>query len=291
MSSTNHETPQASALKALNTLRDLDLAFLDPHYETVLEVRQKLGLVKPKSHKESTDLPRTLQSRPKNARKLPRLMRKDSETIQRQPCPPQPHEQPYPSQPMIVPQLMKLLDDSRVAIIDELTDPAVEAAITSLPEYVGEDPRFIDLMACTLNPVARGKRLHARRWIATCYKQWLEATYGRNRVDELLNDPRGKPRPGTPEEFLNSGQCQLKNTVVAKRGLLEGLKVLVLERLCGCDTISAIVNYHWICIKDINMSALQPLSLAIKSSGWMMAFVQERTGWLANCQARYDGEK
>lgn len=275
-------------LQALDTLRTADVASLYTHYGKVLEVRRKLQRIRPKKNNKSTRSKRTAQHK---------LMSKDRSTSQPRsgspqpdpnPCP-QPRQEPRSTQFKTIVQLINLLNYNRQAIIEELTNPAFAAAITSLPDYVGDDPRYLDLAPCTQTPVHSGKRLHARRWIATCYEQWLQAKHGRSRIEELLNDPNGKPRKGTPEDFLESGQCQLNNTAVVKRGILEGIKLLVLELLCGWDTVSAIVNYQWACFTDITLSELARLSLAIKNCEWMMNFAKARQGWLTRNQARYEG--
>ena len=323
-----HDSPEAlQALRALQTLQVLPKAIIGLHYEKVLSVSRILRHVKDqrrkssvrrKKHNKSADPLRTLQPQPtsSNAKQIHELIdknlpSKNSNELaythnahisalnhQGPPLLPVnvpnsitlPQELPSPQLPPIVAQLMSELDTARAAIIKELTDPAIEAAVTNLPDCIGDDPRYLDLTLSAQTPVTRGKRLHAQRWIAKSYEQWLQKEYGRSRVDELLKNPKSKPKHGTIEAFFKTGQSRLKNADVTRKALWEGLKMLILERLCGWDMVSAIVNYQSSCFRNTNMCELKSLSSAIKSSVWMIAFVQGRPDWLASCQAQYDGK-
>ena len=292
MSGTNHDSPQATAFHALKALEHLPIESIGLHIEIVRVVRQKLNSLhsarrKNKSRQKKLDEVseplRIAQPQPRGTR---RLISKDVTSSSSKALRPEPYS-PQPS-PVVV-QLMRGLNHARTEILNDLKDPAVEAAITKLSDCFDDDPRYLDLVPSTQTPITRGKKLHARRWVAMCYEQWMQDSYRRSRVEELLKNPKGKTKLGTFDEFFKSGWCKLKDTDVARKGLSVGLRLLVLERLCGWDAVSAVVNYQASGLRDTNMSELEPLSLAIKSSDWIMKFVQDRPGWLTSRQERYDG--
>ena len=296
----DHDQPGARALQALKTLQELDLKFISQHPQAAVKVRNKLKLIsrrkkglQPRKDNESTDLLRVTQPDPTNANKAyPALRSKESLSsnsiaLAPEPCSPQPYS--------IVLELMEGLDDSQETIKADLMNRKVEEDVTARPDYLEQDARYLDLKPPERTPVAKAKRLLARRWAATEYELWKKTKHNRSRVSELLESPTGKPKTGTIVEFLNSPGCHLHNTPVSREGIWEGLKLLILEKLCGCNEVSAIVNYQSTCLKGINMSELRYLSVAIQRSTWIMAFmktfVEGRPNWLNGCQARYNGKR
>lgn len=291
----NHDSSEARALQALKPLQDLDLEFISPHRQAAVEVYQKLRLISQRKKRvrlrkvnESTDLLRIAKPDLTNAKKARVLRSKESmssnsTTLAPKPSSPQPFS--------IVEELMRGLDNSQVFIIADLMNWEVEGDVTARPDDLEQDARYLDLRLFERTPF---KRLFARRAAATAYELWLKTEHRRSRVSELLEKPTGKPKTGTIIEFLGSQRCHLGNTSTAREGIWEGLKLLVLESLCKCNEVSAIVNYQSACLRDSRISQLRYLSGAIMGSTWIMALmknlVERRPNWLTSCQARYDGE-
>ena len=294
----NHDSSEARALQALETLQDLDLKFISPHHQVAVGVRRKLALIsrckqrgRPTRDNELTDHLRIAKPDPTNAKKARVLRSKESMSSNSNTLAPKPSS-PQPCS--IVVELMRGLNNTREAIIADLMNPKVEADVTARPDHLERDTRYLDLKLSERTPVSRGRRLLARRWAATEYELWLQTKHRRSRVGELLEKPTSKPKTGTIIEFLDSQRCHLRNTSTAREGIWEGLKLLVLEKLCKCNEVSAIVNYQSACLRDSNISELKSLSGAIMGSIWIMAFMKEfvehRPNWLTSCQARYDGK-
>lgn len=190
--------------------------------------------------------------------------------------------------PQSVRDLMERLNKKSTQIKKYLSR-SEEEATGSEPIWKNEDPRVVDLQIGekTANLAIKFRKGLSQRSLATEFDTWELNTYGSLRISGLVAEVPQARKCGHITAFLKA-KPQFKDLTAIRTGIYHGIKLLVLERLFGRSTVSAVLLFVSRQFQRVKHEELTSLKMLLGSSKLITELVEGRAGWFDNCQKYYD---
>ncbi len=184
-------------------------------------------------------------------------------------------------------------------------------------EAIGDIPTDQSRIRDLVNP-ARSLQINyrkglSRRSLALEYEQWELARHRTSRVtdllhylerkqtnrnDNLLQDPDQeqqkemmKPRRnGKICSYVEELQRSFSDKGAAIKGIRNGIKMLVFERLSQKTVVSAVVSFAFVEFRDLSWEELPELKETLDNTSWISLILAEKESWYQRCFDEYDCE-
>jgi hypothetical protein len=209
------------------------------------------------------------------------------------------HASPQPPSPQPPPssieKFMRGLSNALERIKTCLSQERCEF-FTSKPEWMGEDPRIVDIQIAgvTSKTTANHKfrRGLSQRSLAIEFDDWEINAYGISSTKERATNPSVQSirKFGHIKEFLEANTRRFQNLGAARDGIEHGIKLLVCEMLVGGIGISAILIFRFSSLRALKYEELNDLKDAIEKQGSVKELAGQKADWLRQCQSEYDGK-
>ena len=188
---------------------------------------------------------------------------------------------------------MQALNNSSREITEALKDPSLIALAPHTDSCTEKDPRVYDMQlgkSVKASKKEQARMTFAQRGLAIEYRRWYKGRCDCDIIDELITNPKAKTRKYSINIFLEEEPRRLGSSNEFLKGIQHGIKMLLLERLFGKPTISAILNFHFGLFWKIHRSELVSLCDAIRNIEWVVAIMDVLPDWLEIYQNKYDGK-
>ena len=128
----------------------------------------------------------------------------------------------------------------------------------------------------------------SQRSLVTEFDTWELNTYGSSKLSGLVANARLARKCGYITAFLKAKPL-FKDLPTTRTGINNGIKLLVLERLFGENTVSAVLLFVPRQSQMVKHEELTSLNMLLGSSKWITELVDGRADWFDKCQKYYDG--
>ena len=190
-------------------------------------------------------------------------------------------------------RLIQSLSKQSIQIQNFLSKTEPEA-ISEEPEWVNEDPRIVDLKLDGERSAdclkAKFRKGLSQRSLAIEYNQWELDAYRTSRVDELVCDLSSAKtsKLGHIAEYIRRNR-RFVDKATAGKGIGHGLKLLVIEKLLGINSTSAILIFSYRKFRDVKFGEFEYLTTQLKDLEWAAAILEQEADWFNSYQKTYDG--
>ena len=138
------------------------------------------------------------------------------------------------------------------------------------------------------------KKAIAHRRLGLAYENWELARFKTSRINDLVQDQDlTHQRRGHISEFVEHFDVRLssrKDQDITKKGVQYAIKIIVLERLCQNEVVSAVVSFAFPKFRTLRFNELPPLKEQLQTRQWIADILIQKVEWYQQCQKYYDGK-
>jgi hypothetical protein len=186
--------------------------------------------------------------------------------------------------------VLETLDRRKDLILKYISSTAKDAIQTST-DWPEEDPRIVDIQMASkrCTDEARLRAGLARRSLADTYLSWEKEAFGTSRVDTLVLHPDSNSRYHHVQEYVTSNSL-FKSKRAAGDSILRGIKYRVFEKIYGSEGVTSFLVFANRQFRAVQYRFLPLLAEKIKGSKCWHGLANDKSKWMEECQAVYDGQ-
>jgi hypothetical protein len=185
--------------------------------------------------------------------------------------------------------VLETLNNRKGSILKYLSSTAKDAVSTPT-DWQKEDPRLVDIQLASKRSTneAKFRAGIARRSLADEYLLWEKEKYQTSRVDTLILDLASNNKKHV-SEYVTSNSL-FKGSKAARESILRGIKYRVFEKIYGSEGVSSFLIFANKQFRALQYRLLPLLAEKIKGSESWHGLADDKSKWMEECQALYEGQ-